>query len=64
MKKASPAATAQAEETPAEATFSLSDGLVRLSVGLEDAQDLKTDVLQALQRSINSPLESPEPAIE
>lgn len=58
-----PASMTHSAYSPEErAAHGISEGLVRLSVGLEDAQDLKSDVAQALQRSINSPKPSAEPA--
>lgn len=45
-----PATTTHHRLTPEERTeIGISDGLVRLSVGLEDAQDIKEDLEQALQ---------------
>jgi cystathionine gamma-lyase len=31
------------------ARFGITDGLIRISVGLEDVEDLKTDLLQAIE---------------
>jgi len=59
-----PASMTHSAYSPEErAAHGISEGLVRLSVGLEDAQDLKKDVAQALQRSINSPKAWTEPAM-
>ena len=44
-----PATTTHQRLTPAErAELDITDGLVRLSIGLEDAADLKDDLAQAL----------------
>jgi cystathionine beta-lyase len=46
-----PAATSHAKLTPAErAQLGISDGLLRLSVGIEDAEDIIADIAQALSR--------------
>lgn len=46
-----PAATSHAKLTAAErAELGISDGLLRLSVGIEDAEDLMADIAQALSR--------------
>jgi cystathionine beta-lyase len=46
-----PAATSHAKLTPAErAELGIGDGLLRLSVGIEDAEDLIADIAQALSR--------------
>jgi len=46
-----PAATSHAKLTPAErAQLGISEGLLRLSVGIEDAEDLLADIAQALSR--------------
>ena len=46
-----PATTTHQRLSPDERTaMGISDGLVRLSVGLEDVEDLKEDLDQALQR--------------
>ena len=44
-----PAATSHVKLTPAErAELGISDGLLRLSVGIEDAEDIVSDIAQAL----------------
>jgi cystathionine beta-lyase len=44
-----PAATSHVKLTPAErAQLGISDGLLRLSVGIEDAEDILSDIAQAL----------------
>jgi cystathionine beta-lyase len=46
-----PAATSHAKLTPVErAQLGISDGLLRLSVGIEDAEDIIADIAQALLR--------------
>ncbi len=46
-----PAATSHAKLTPAErAQLGISEGLLRLSVGIEDAEDILSDIAQALSR--------------
>jgi O-succinylhomoserine sulfhydrylase len=46
-----PATTTHQRLEPAErAALGISDGLLRLSVGLEDAEDIKDDLAQALRR--------------
>lgn len=47
-----PASVTHSTYTPEErAAHGLTDGLIRLSVGLEDYDDLRGDILQALDRS-------------
>jgi cystathionine beta-lyase len=46
-----PAATSHVKLTPAERTqLGISEGLLRLSVGIEDAEDILADIAQALSR--------------
>ena len=46
-----PAATSHVKLTPAErAQLGISEGLLRLSVGIEDAEDILSDIAQALSR--------------
>lgn len=59
-----PASMTHSAYSPQErAAHGISEGLVRLSVGLEDTEDLMSDVLQALQRSVASPLAPIKPAM-
>ncbi len=59
-----PASMTHSAYTPQErAEHGISEGLVRLSAGLEDAQDLIGDVTQALDRSLTSASTPGEPAM-
>ena len=46
-----PASTTHAKLTDEEkASVSITPGLIRISVGLEDIEDIKADILQALEK--------------
>jgi O-succinylhomoserine sulfhydrylase len=46
-----PASTTHAKLTPEEQlAVAITPGLVRISVGLEDIEDIKADILQALEK--------------
>lgn len=56
-----PASMTHSTYTPEErAAHGISDGLVRLSIGLEDAEDILADIAQALDRAHGAPAEGDE----